>query len=83
MLDSIIQVVQSLGFPIAVAVACGLYVKYRDDKNDDKITSMQTAFLEEMAAERADHKTEVNGVTQAINNNTLVIQKLYDKLAEE
>lgn len=30
--------------------------------------------------EREDHKTEMNGVTQAINNNTTLLQRLLDKL---
>ena len=30
--------------------------------------------------EREDHKTEMKDVTQAVQNNTLVVQKLLDKL---
>lgn len=30
--------------------------------------------------EREDHKAEMKEVTQAIQNNTLVVQKLLDKL---
>lgn len=33
--------------------------------------------------ERDDHKAESKELTQAIQNNTLVVQKLVDKLAEE
>ena len=30
--------------------------------------------------EREDHKEEMKGVTEAVNNNTLVMQQLVDKL---
>lgn len=30
--------------------------------------------------EREDHKAEMNSVTQAINNNTTLLQRLLDKL---
>lgn len=33
--------------------------------------------------EREDHKAESRELTQAIQNNTLVVQKLVDKLNEE
>ena len=82
MLDTIIQVVQSLGFPIAVAVACGFYVKYRDDKSDNKIEKLQSVYADELRNEREDHKKEMQSITEAVNNNTLVMQKLLDKLQE-
>lgn len=83
MLEQIIQVVQSLGFPIAVAVACAFYVKYRDDKADAKIEKVQDTFTQALSAERSEHKEEMNKITEAINNNTMIMQKLYDKLTED
>lgn len=32
--------------------------------------------------EREDHKTEQKELSEAVNNNTLVIQKLLDKLGD-
>lgn len=67
--QSIITLIQSVGFPI---VMCGLmawYVKYITDKNREQIT-----------AEREAHKEEMNEVVKAINNNTVVIERLIAKL---
>ena len=67
--QGIITVIQSVGFPI---VMCGLmawYVKYITDKNREQIT-----------AEREAHKEEMNEVVKAINNNTIVIERLIAKL---
>lgn len=33
--------------------------------------------------EREDHKEEMKGVTEAVNNNTLVMQRLVDKLDKD
>ena len=67
--QGIITLIQSVGFPI---VMCGLmawYVKYITDKNREQIT-----------AEREAHKEEMNEIVKAINNNTIVIERLITKL---
>lgn len=67
--QGIITLIQSVGFPI---VMCGLmawYVKYITDKNREQII-----------AEREAHKEEMNEVVKAINNNTIVIERLIAKL---
>lgn len=67
--QDVVTLIQTLGFPI---VMCGLmawYVKYISDKNREQIT-----------AEREAHKEEMNEVIKAINNNTIVIEKLIAKL---
>lgn len=70
--NEIITLIQSVGFPI---VMCGLmawYVKYITDKN-----------RKEIAEEREAHKQEMGQVITAINNNTIVIEKLIAKLDAE
>lgn len=67
--QDVVTLIQTVGFPI---VMCGLmawYVKYISDKNREQIT-----------AEREAHKEEMNEVVKAINNNTIVIEKLIAKL---
>ena len=83
MLENIIQIVQQLGFPVAVAAACAFYVKYRDDKADQKLEKLQASYAEELKSERTEHKQEMSAITEAVNNNTLIMQKLLDKLNEE
>lgn len=41
------------------------------------------AMFWKMNKEDEDHKVEMEKVTEAVNNNTLVIQKLVDKLNVE
>lgn len=65
----ILQAVGTVGFPIVCSAAMMWYVKYITDKNREEISKITE-----------QHKEEITEVTQALNNNTLVIQKLCDKL---
>lgn len=57
-MNEIVQIISTLGFPIAMA----LLLFWKMDKQDES------------------HREEVDKMTQALNQNTLVIQQLVDKL---
>lgn len=69
MVETIVQIVQSVGFPIAMCIAMGAYVKYTEDKSREERVEMQT-----------QHSEEMDSVKTALNNNTLALQELVDKL---
>ena len=71
-MSNVVQLISTVGFPIVCCIAMGWYVKYTTDKNREQIDSMNT-----------QHKAEMETVTAAINNNTLALQKLSDKLEKE
>lgn len=71
-LNIIMTLVGSLGFPIVACIGLGWYVKYMTDTNRSDMTEL-----------RKEHKEEMTKMTEALNNNTLVIQKLIDKLDKE
>lgn len=82
-MQDFITIIQTVGFPIACAVALFLMLQseqkqHREEsqKLTETITDLKTSFSE------AIHDQESN-ITEAINNNTLVIQKLLDKLDKE
>lgn len=68
MVETIVQIVQSLGFPIAMCVAMGSYVKYTEDKSREERIELQ-----------AQHAEEMDSVKAALNNNTVALQKLVDE----
>ena len=81
-MEDIIQIIQTVGFPIACAVAMFLMLqseqkahKEESAKLTETITDMKITF------NNAIHEQE-SKITEAINNNTLVIQKLLDKLED-
>ena len=68
-LNTILQAITTVGFPI---VCCGVmmfYVKYTQDENREETERLNNL-----------HRQEMTEVTQAIHNNTLAIQKLVDIL---
>lgn len=67
MANEVITLVNSLGLPTVVACASMWYVKYREDKNDQKIEKMTE-----------EHKEEMTDITNALNNNTLALQRICD-----
>ena len=66
---AISDVISTVGFPIVCFLMCGWYVKYREDKNDEKLDKLNTM-----------HDDESKQMVAALNNNTLALQKLTDKL---
>ena len=64
-----INAIGSLGFPIICCLGLGFYVKYQTDKYDASLKDLQK-----------EHKEEVTKMTEALNNNTLALQKLVDKI---
>lgn len=69
--NSITTFITTVGFPIAMCCGMAWYVKYTTDKH-----------REELASVNEQHKTEMSQVTEALNNNTLALQKLCDKLGD-
>lgn len=69
--SNVISAITTVGFPIVMCCAMGWYVKYITDKNRDEITKLNE-----------QHKNEMNDVAVAINNNTIALQKLCDKIGD-
>lgn len=70
--NTLITLIGSLGFPIVAAIGVGWYCMRQSDASRADMKEMQAA-----------NRAEIAKVTEALNNNTLVIQKLVDKLDKE
>ena len=71
-MGDIVQIISAVGFPIVAAVGCAYFVKWQYEQN--------AKANEEL---RKEHKEEVSKMTEALNNNTLALQKLIDKLGDD
>lgn len=71
-MEDLMTVLQNFGFPVAV---CGVLMYY--------IRELNKNFSEQLTRIMEQHKNESDKMVQAINSNTLVMQKLVDKLGEE
>lgn len=82
-MSDFITIIQSVGFPIAVAVAMFIMLQ-REQKEHKEESEKITSVMNDMKLTFNDsiHEQQ-NTITEAINNNTLVIQKLLDKLEKD
>ena len=71
-MDVWIQIISSLGFPIMAAIACGWFIKYQMDQ-----------YKQDLKDIRTEHKEEIRDLQEVITQNTLVLQKLCDRLDEK
>lgn len=82
-MQDFITIIQTVGFPIACAVAMFIMLQseqkaHREEssKLSETITDLKISFSEAI-------REQENNVTAAINNNTLVMQQLLDKLGKD
>lgn len=68
-LNIVSQFITTIGFPSAVLIYSLWYIKYREDKNDAQVDKLNQQHAEEM-----------DKLTEALNNNTVAITRLTDKL---
>ena len=68
-MNEIVSVISAVGFPIVAALGCGFFVKWQYEQN-----------MKQNEELRKEHKEEVSKMTEALNNNTIALQKLIDKL---
>lgn len=66
-MNDIIAAISTVGFPIVACLGLGWFVKYQTDQNNAEVAEM-----------RKEHLDEISKVTEALNNNTLAIQRLTD-----
>lgn len=75
-MENWIQLVSSLGFPIFACVYMALYVKEQTKANREDVKELNAQHSKEMNA----FKDEIK---EALNNNTIALTKLCDKLDGE
>jgi len=69
--NTIITAIGSLGFPIVACCAMAYFFAKVNENYRLDIKEMNT-----------NHKQEIDKLTEAVNNNTMVIQKLIDKMED-
>lgn len=70
---------ESLGIPVACLIAVGAYVVYLGKVFREELAALRA----ELKSEREAHKDETNKMVDALNNNTVVMQRLVDKIGGE
>lgn len=68
-MSTILQAITTVGFPVVMCGAMAYYVKYITDKNREEVSKLNE-----------QHKQEILDVVKAIDNNTVALTKLCEKL---
>lgn len=68
-LNAIGTLITSVGFPIVACIFMAWYVN-----------SQTKAYRDDVKELQKEYKEDIKSVTEALNNNTLAIQRLVDKL---
>ena len=68
-INMITTIITTVGFPIVACGVMGWYVKYISDRHSKEVQQLTE-----------QHQEEMKQVTEALNNNTLALQKLCDKI---
>ena len=76
MFNEVIEMISTFGFPVVCCLLLGWYVKYKDDKHSKDIQEINANHTKEMLSYKED-------ITKAINNNTLVMEKIYDTIIKK
>lgn len=67
-----VQIISTYGVSIAAMIALAVYIVKKDKENQAVISEIMN-----------EHKSEVNDLRKTIENNTLIVTKLYERLSDE
>ena len=68
--NTITTLINSVGFPIAMCVIMMYYIKYVTDNNKAEIEKITN-----------EHRAEMVEITKAVENNTIALTQLSERLA--
>lgn len=68
--NGLVTIIQTVGFPIAMCIAMGWYVKYTEDRH-----------REDRNGQNERHAKEMESVSKALDNNTSALYSLEKAIA--
>ena len=81
-MQDILTIIQTVGFPIAVAVAMFVMLQNEQKAHREESEKLMETITDLKITFNSAITDQERSITEAINNNTLVIQKLLDKMEE-
>lgn len=82
-MTDLVQIVANYGLPAIMCAVMMYYVKYREDKNDDRMDAQNVRHKDEIEKLEETNRQSLSDITQALNNNTLALQKLTDYIERQ
>lgn len=81
-MQDILTIIQTVGFPIAVAIAMFVMLQNEQKAHREESEKLTETITDLKITFNSAITDQEKSITEAINNNTLVIQKLLDKMEE-
>ena len=82
-MQDFVTIIQSVGFPIAVAIVMFIMLQNEQKNHKEETTTLNTTITDLKITFNSAITDQEKTITEAINNNTLVMQKLVDKLDKD
>jgi len=76
--NTIVTLIQTIGFPIVCVIGLAWYVKYVTDENRKTVSDLMSKHKEEVEELARRQKEDGDKFSQAIANNTLAITALTE-----
>lgn len=71
-MNEVLTMISTVGFPTAAYIGIAWFCKYTNDN-----------YREDLKEANMAHKTEMDKITEALNNNTLALTKLCERMERE
>lgn len=81
-MQDILTIIQTVGFPIAVSIAMFMMLQNEQKAHREESEKMTETITDLKITFNSAITDQERTISEAINNNTLVIQKLLDKMEE-
>ena len=70
-MQEVLTIINTVGFPVAMCIFLCWYIKDSSEKNREEIKKIND-----------EHREEVREITKALENNTLALTKLCEKMGD-
>ena len=81
-MQDILTIIQTVGFPIAVSIAMFMMLQNEQKAHREESEKLSETITDLKITFNSAITDQERTISEAINNNTLVIQKLLDKMEE-
>ena len=79
-MESILQVIQTVGFPIACCVFLGYFIKKQSDDYKESVKKLSDEYREDVKKITDDYNESIKEFRKTIEKNTLVLTGIGNKL---
>ena len=77
-MNEIVDIINNVGVVVTVLGASMWYIYYTFNKHREDMHEQREMYQKLLTEEQERHTEEIKAMTEAVNNNTLALTKLYE-----